>query len=121
LPAPSISCESFDAGAVVNQGIHSNQIEGAIVQGIGGALFEQLELDKLACRMAAFLPIVCRGSVTFPKLKSFSSTVGAFPPLAPVNLRLLHQPPPSEQPFFAASGERIRQLTMLPLFSSERG
>jgi hypothetical protein len=118
LPPPSISYESFDAGAVVNQGILSNQIEGAIVQGIGGALFEQLEFDKPASRMAAFLPIVCRGSVTFPKLKSFSSTVGAFPPPAPVNLRSL-QPPPSEQPF-CGQAERLRQLTMLPLFSSER-
>jgi isoquinoline 1-oxidoreductase len=35
--------QSFDCGAVVNPNGLRNQIEGAIVQGIGGALFEAVQ------------------------------------------------------------------------------
>jgi isoquinoline 1-oxidoreductase len=38
--------ESFDCGAVVNPSHLKNQIEGAIVQGLGGALFEQVQFAK---------------------------------------------------------------------------
>ena len=38
--------EAFECGAVLNPDQLKNQIEGAIVQGIGGALFEQLDFDN---------------------------------------------------------------------------
>ena len=38
--------EAFDCGAVVNPGGLENQISGAMVMGIGGALFEQIEFAK---------------------------------------------------------------------------
>src|ERR1700683_3139352 len=37
---------AFDAGAVIKPDVLSNQIEAAIIQGIGGALFEQLDFDR---------------------------------------------------------------------------
>jgi len=36
---------AFDCGAVLNPGNLRNQIAGAVIQGIGGALFEQLRYD----------------------------------------------------------------------------
>jgi CO/xanthine dehydrogenase Mo-binding subunit len=36
---------AFDCGAVVNPDILRNQIEGAFIQGIGGALFEAIDFD----------------------------------------------------------------------------
>ena len=38
--------EAFDCGAVVNPNHLKNQIEGAIVQGLGGALFEEIRFDN---------------------------------------------------------------------------
>jgi isoquinoline 1-oxidoreductase len=38
--------EAFECGAVINPGQLKNQIEGAIVQGIGGALFEAIRFEN---------------------------------------------------------------------------
>lgn len=38
--------EAFDSGAVINPRHIENQIEGAIIMGIGGALFEKIEFDN---------------------------------------------------------------------------
>jgi isoquinoline 1-oxidoreductase len=38
--------EAFDCGPVVNPEHLKNQIEGAIIQGLGGALFEAIEFDN---------------------------------------------------------------------------
>ena len=38
--------EAFECGAILNPDQLKNQIEGSIVQGIGGALFEQLDFDN---------------------------------------------------------------------------
>jgi nicotinate dehydrogenase subunit B len=46
LPRIRRVVEAFESGAVVNPGGLRNQIEGAIVQGIGGALFEAVRFDN---------------------------------------------------------------------------
>jgi CO/xanthine dehydrogenase Mo-binding subunit len=43
---------AFDCGAVVNPDILRNQIEGAFIQGIGGALFEAIDFDHGVIRNA---------------------------------------------------------------------
>jgi isoquinoline 1-oxidoreductase len=45
---------AFDCGAVVNPDHLKSQIEGALVQGLGGALFEALEFDNGVIRNARF-------------------------------------------------------------------
>ncbi len=45
---------AFDCGAVVNPGILRNQIEGAFIQGIGGALFEAIDFDHGVIRNPHF-------------------------------------------------------------------
>ena len=37
---------AFECGAIVNQNGLKNQVEGAIVMGLGGALFESLNFDN---------------------------------------------------------------------------
>jgi isoquinoline 1-oxidoreductase len=37
---------AFDPGAILNPGILKSQITGALIQGIGGALFEELRYDR---------------------------------------------------------------------------
>ena len=43
---------AFDCGAVVNPDILRNQVEGAFIQGIGGALFEAIDFDHGVIRNA---------------------------------------------------------------------
>ncbi|HVA57277.1 MAG TPA: molybdopterin cofactor-binding domain-containing protein, partial [Gemmatimonadaceae bacterium] len=43
---------AFDCGAVVNPDILRNQVEGAFIQGIGGALFEAIDFDHGVVRNA---------------------------------------------------------------------
>ena len=43
---------AFDCGAVVNPDLLRNQIEGAFIQGIGGALFEAIDFDHGVIRNA---------------------------------------------------------------------
>jgi isoquinoline 1-oxidoreductase len=38
--------EAFECGAIVNPDLLKNQIEGAIVQGLGGALFEAIRFEN---------------------------------------------------------------------------
>ncbi|HEX7449412.1 MAG TPA: molybdopterin cofactor-binding domain-containing protein [Pirellulales bacterium] len=45
---------AFECGAVVNPNHLKNQIEGALVMGLGGALFEQIEFANGVIRNAAF-------------------------------------------------------------------
>jgi isoquinoline 1-oxidoreductase len=37
---------AFECGAIVNPDHLKNQVEGAVVMGLGGALFEKVEFDK---------------------------------------------------------------------------
>ena len=43
---------AFDCGAVVNPDGLANQITGALIQGIGGALFEEIDFDHGVIRNA---------------------------------------------------------------------
>src|SRR2546422_7310414 len=46
--------EAFDCGPVVNPEHLKNQIEGAVVQGLGGALFEAIEFESGKVQNARF-------------------------------------------------------------------
>ena len=45
---------AFECGAIINPDGLKNQVEGAIVQGIGGALFEAIEFDNGKIQNARF-------------------------------------------------------------------
>ena len=55
----------FECGAIVNQSAHlHNQVEGAVVQAIGGALFESIQFKNGQILNGKFSRIDCRGSAT---------------------------------------------------------
>jgi isoquinoline 1-oxidoreductase len=105
---------AFDAGAVINPDILSNQVEGAIIQGIGGALFEQLEYDKTrilngrlsAYRVPRFTDVPDLEVILIDDRKNPSSGAGESPITASA--------PSIGSAIFSATGKRIRQLPMLP-------
>lgn len=105
---------AFDCGAVVNPDGLRNQVEGALVQGIGGALFEAVEFDK--------------GRVISNRLSQYR--VPRFADVPPIEIVSLEpQGAPSvgagEAPIIAlapaigaaisrATGTRVRSLPMMP-------
>ena len=105
---------AFDCGAVVNPDGVRNQIEGAIVQGIGGALFEAVRFEK--------------GRIVNPHFSQYR--VPRFPDLPEIDVvvvdrRDLPSAGAGETPMvglapavagaiFAAAGVRLRGLPLVP-------
>jgi nicotinate dehydrogenase subunit B len=104
---------AYDCGAIVNPATVESQIEGAIVMGLGGALFEAIHFDS--------------GRVLNPSLRSYR--VPRFSDVPPIEVVLLDRPeiasagagetpiiavaPALANAIFAASGARIRSLPLL--------
>jgi len=105
---------AFDCGAAVNPDGLRNQIEGALVQGIGGALFEAVEFDA--------------GRVTTNRLAKYRvprfadvppiETVIVEPPGAPSvgagEAPIIALAPAIAAGIFEATGRRARSLPMMP-------
>jgi nicotinate dehydrogenase subunit B len=108
---------AFDAGAILNPNILSNQVEGALVQGIGGALFERLQFDadrivndKLSGYRVPRFTDVPEIDVILVDRRDLPSAGAGESPITVVA-------PAIGTAIYAATGRRIRQLPMLPKLS----
>jgi isoquinoline 1-oxidoreductase len=106
--------EAFDCGAVVNPLQLKNQIEGAITQGIGGALFESIQFEN--------------GKILNPKFSSYR--VPRFSDLPAIEVVLVDRKdipsagagetpivglaPAVANAIFNATGTRLRSLPLIP-------
>jgi nicotinate dehydrogenase subunit B len=104
---------AYDCGAVVDPNNLRNQIEGALVMGIGGALFEQIHFEK--------------GRVTNGSMKQYR--VPRFRDVPPIEVILVDRPsepsvgagetpiiaiaPAIANAIFALTGERRRSMPLL--------
>lgn len=109
---------AFDAGAVLNPDILSNQVEGALVQGFGGALFERLQFngerivsDKLSTYRVPRFTDVPEIEVMLVDRRDVPSAGAGESPITVAA-------PAVGSALFAATGERVRQLPMLPKLSA---
>jgi CO/xanthine dehydrogenase Mo-binding subunit len=105
--------EAFECGAIVNPDGLRNQVEGAIVQGIGGALFEKVRFEN--------------GRILNPKFSSYRvPRMSDVPPIEVVLLDRKDLPsagagetpivgiaPAVANAIFAACGVRLRSLPLL--------
>ena len=105
---------AFDCGAVVNPDNLTNQIEGATVMGLGGALFEAVRLEH--------------GAIANPRLSEYR--VPRITDVPPIEVVLLDRPdvepagagetpivavaPAIANAIFAASGVRVRSMPLAP-------
>ena len=104
---------AFDAGAVINPDILRNQVEGAIVQGIGGALFEELRFDTKRIvngRLSAYR--VPRFS-DMPEIEVILIDRRDIPSAGAGESPITTIAPAIGSALFAASGQRVRQLPLL--------
>ncbi|HLH03601.1 MAG TPA: molybdopterin cofactor-binding domain-containing protein [Bryobacteraceae bacterium] len=105
---------AFDAGAVANPDMLSNQVEGALVQGIGGALFEELRFDRdritngvlSRYRVPRFSDVPEIEVILVDRRDQPSAGAGECPITAVA--------PAIANAIFSATGKRIREMPMLP-------
>ncbi len=105
---------AFDAGAVVNPDILSNQVEGALIQGMGGALFERLSYDNeritnghlATYRVPRFTDVPEVEVILVDRRDQPSTGAGESP--------ITVAAPAIGSALFAATGTRHRSLPMLP-------
>src|SRR6185437_12920114 len=105
---------AFECGAIINPGHLENQVEGAIVMGIGGALFERIAFDD--------------GRVLNPRLSEYR--VPRFGDVPEIDIVLLNRKdlpsvgagetpivaiaPALGNAIFDATGVRLRSMPMVP-------
>ena len=103
---------AFDCGAVVNPDGLKNQIEGAIVMGLGGALFEALQFENgrllnphlHSYRVPRFSDVPALETVLLDRKEVPSAGAGESPIVALA--------PAIGEAIFSATGVRVRSLPM---------
>ncbi|MEO8026928.1 MAG: molybdopterin cofactor-binding domain-containing protein [Bryobacteraceae bacterium] len=105
---------AFDCGAVVNPDHLRHQVEGAIIMGLGGALFESLEFDNGRLlnphlrnyRVPRFSDIPVLETVLIDRKNMPSAGAGECPIVALA--------PAIANAIFSASGVRLRSMPLVP-------
>ena len=106
--------QSFDCGAVVNPDQLKNQVEGAVVMGIGGALFEAMEYENgkmLNARLSAYR--VPRFSDA-PKIEVVLMDRNDQPSAGAGETPIIGISPAINGAIFNATGQRLRAMPMAP-------
>src|SRR5262249_12323956 len=103
---------AFECGAILNPEHLKNQVEGAVVQGLGGALFEAIEFEGGKIRNAAFSAYrVPRFSDT-PQLETELINRPDLAPIGAGETPIIAIAPAVAAAIFQATGTRPRSLPM---------
>jgi isoquinoline 1-oxidoreductase len=105
---------AFECGAIVNPDGLKNQVEGAVVMGLGGALFEAIQFDNGKIRNAAFARYRVPRFSDLPSLETVlldrkdlvSAGAGETPIVAVA--------PAIANAIFQATGKRLRSMPLAP-------
>jgi CO/xanthine dehydrogenase Mo-binding subunit len=114
---------AFECGAIVNPDHLRGQVEGAVVQGIGGALFEAVQFDDgvvVNPRLSTYR--VPRFSDT-PVLETVLLDRKDLPSAGAGETPIIAIAPAAANAIFAATGSRLRSMPLVPngLATSSRG
>jgi CO/xanthine dehydrogenase Mo-binding subunit len=106
--------EAFECGAVVNpNGLH-NQVEGAVVQAIGGALFEAVEFENGRITNARFAKYRVPRFSDVPEIEVVLLDRRDLPSAGAGETPLVTLAPAVANAIFAATGIRLRRLPLAP-------
>jgi nicotinate dehydrogenase subunit B len=105
---------AFECGAIVNPDQLTNQVEGAVLMGLGGALFEEVRFDQgrilnprlSAYRVPRFSDVPQLEVVLLERKDLASAGAGETPIVGPA--------PAVANAIFAATGVRLRALPLVP-------
>ena len=105
---------AFDCGAVVNPEHLKNQIEGSIVMGLGGALFEAVEFENGRIGNPRFASYRVPRFSDVPKIEVVLVNRKDLPSAGAGETPIVGIAPAISNAIFAATGIRLRSLPMVP-------
>jgi isoquinoline 1-oxidoreductase len=105
---------AFDCGAVVNPDHLKNQIEGATVMGLGGALFEAIQFDNGKILNPRFSDYRVPRFADTPSLETVLIDRKDVPSAGAGETPIVGVAPAVGNAIFAATGHRLRSLPMIP-------
>jgi isoquinoline 1-oxidoreductase len=106
--------EAFECGAVVNPNGLRNQIEGSIVQAIGGALFEAIHFENGRITNPHFSRYRVPRFPDVPQIETILLDRKDLPSAGAGETPLVGLAPAVANAIFAASGVRLRRLPLAP-------
>ena len=106
--------EAFECGAVVNPNGLRNQVEGAVVQAIGGALFEAVEFENGRITNARFAKYRVPRFSDVPEIEVVLLDRRDLPSAGAGETPLVTLAPAVANAIFAATGLRLRRLPLAP-------
>ncbi len=106
--------EAFECGAVVNPNGLRNQVEGAVVQAIGGALFEAVEFENGRITNARFAKYRVPRFSDVPEIEVVILDRRDLPSAGAGETPLVTLAPAVANAIFAATGLRLRRLPLAP-------
>jgi len=106
--------EAFECGAIVNPVHLHNQVEGAVVQAIGGALFESIQFQNGKIINARFSRYRIPRFSDMPKLEIVLLDRKDLPSAGAGETPIVGLAPAVGNAIFAASGVRLRSLPLVP-------
>jgi isoquinoline 1-oxidoreductase len=105
---------AFECGAVLNPDHLKNQIEGSIVMGLGGALFEQIDFAEGKILNPTFADYRLPRFRDTPVLETVLLDRNDLPSAGAGETPIIAIAPAVGNAIFAATGVRIRSLPMVP-------
>jgi isoquinoline 1-oxidoreductase len=106
--------QAFECGAIVNPDGLRNQVEGAIVQALGGALFEQVEVAEGRITTASFAAYRVPRFSDVPAIETVLLDRKDLPSAGAGETPLISLAPAVGNAIFAAIGIRLRSLPLAP-------
>jgi isoquinoline 1-oxidoreductase len=106
--------QAFEAGAVINPDHLKNQNEGAIVMGIGGALFEHIEFENGEITNGRFSDYRVPRFTDAPKIEIVLVDRKEVASIGAGETPIVGIAPAIGNAIFAATGKRLRSMPMAP-------
>jgi isoquinoline 1-oxidoreductase len=105
---------AFECGAILNPDHLKNQVEGAVVMGLGGALFEQIHFDNGQIQNANLSSYRVPRFSDMPVLETVLVNRKDLPSAGAGETPIVAVAPAIGNAIFQAAGVRLRALPMLP-------
>jgi isoquinoline 1-oxidoreductase len=105
---------AFECGAIVNPDGLKNQVEGAVIQGLGGALFEAVEFAGGKILNPRFSRYRVPRFSDVPQLETILLDRKDLPSAGAGECPIVALAPAVSNAIFAAAGVRLRSLPLLP-------
>src|SRR5262249_51621097 len=106
--------EAFECGAIVNPDGLRNQVVGAMIQGLGGALFESVEFENGRILNARFSRFRVPRFSDVPEIEAVLLDRKDIPSAGAGETPIMAVAPAIGNALFDATGIRLRSLPMVP-------